>query len=154
MPLITTWQKLTHLHPSGSKGQISEYSFLVWFVQRFIHTRNSQLFSETCDLCSKTFGPCLLCLQEPVWKCCNSTQRQVHRQRHRCHFLFLCSSQTTLACQQCHIKHWGSHHSCSSRLMDGKMDGLTDDYIGSADKISVILCTREMRRRAEGRRRE
>lgn len=29
--------------------------------------------------------------------------------------------------------------------MDGKIDGLTDDYIGSSDKIGVILCAGEMR---------
>lgn len=38
-----------------------------------------------------------------------------------------------------------------SRLMDGEIDGLTDDYIGSADKISVILYGREMKKR-EGER--
>lgn len=34
--------------------------------------------------------------------------------------------------------------------MDGKIDGLTVDYIGSADKISVILFTREMKQRDGG----
>lgn len=38
--------------------------------------------------------------------------------------------------------------------MDGKIDGLTDDYIGSTDKISVILCAREMRQREGERWRE
>lgn len=38
--------------------------------------------------------------------------------------------------------------------MDGMIDGLTDDYIGSADKISVILCTREMRHGVRERPRE
>ena len=37
-----------------------------------------------------------------------------------------------------------------SGLMDETIDGLTDDYIGSADKISVILCTGEMKQ-SEGR---
>lgn len=40
------------------------------------------------------------------------------------------------------------------RLMDGEIDGLTDDYIGRADKISVILYTREMKRREEERKKE
>lgn len=66
---------------------------------------------------------------------------------------FLCGSQTTLVRQRCHIKHWGSHHS-SSGLMDGMIDGLTDDYIGNADKISVILCTREMRHEERERLRD
>lgn len=35
--------------------------------------------------------------------------------------------------------------------MDGKIDELTDDYIGSADKISVILCTGEKRQREKER---
>lgn len=37
--------------------------------------------------------------------------------------------------------------------MDGKIDGLTDDYIGSGDKISVILYAREMKQREGGRER-
>lgn len=36
--------------------------------------------------------------------------------------------------------------------MDAKIDGLTDDYIGSADKISVILYSREMKQRERGGR--
>lgn len=39
-------------------------------------------------------------------------------------------------------------------LMDVKIAALTDDYIGSADKISVILCTREMKQREGERWRE
>lgn len=39
-------------------------------------------------------------------------------------------------------------------LMDVKIDGLTDDYIGSADKISVILCAGEMKQRDWRRWRE
>lgn len=38
--------------------------------------------------------------------------------------------------------------------MDGEIDGLTDDYIGRADKSSVILYTREMKRREEERKKE
>lgn len=71
-------------------------------------------------------------------------------QKRRCHCLFfLYGSSTTLVCQQCHIKCWGSHHSPCG-LMDGEIDVLTDDYIGSRDKISVILYSWKMKQRERG----
>lgn len=40
----------------------------------------------------------------------------------------------------------------SSSLMDGMMDGLTDDYKGSADKISVIFIHQGAETEREGER--
>lgn len=67
--------------------------------------------------------------------------------------IFMCFPNNLGFASGATLKRGGSHRSPSG-LMDGKIDGLTDDYIGSSDKISVILCVREMRQREGERYRE